>query len=165
MRLSDALRLLVAIFLVAVPLNLAWEAAQIRAYAFPAEGIMTDVIGCLVPSLGDGLMTLVIYWAGWLVFRDGAWMLRPGLQGYLLMALSGLVLAVGVEWNALYRTGAWDYSPRMPRVPVLGVGLLPILQMLLLPPATGLVVRRWWNRRRALGGSPHRSDECRLTPY
>ncbi len=149
MRLFDALRLSAAIFLVAVPLNLAWEVAQIRAYAFPAEGIMADLIGCLVPSLGDGLMTLAIYWSGWAVFRDAAWGLRPGLSGYLLMAAVGVVLAVGVEWNALYRTGAWAYAPGMPLVPVVGVGLLPVLQMVLLPPLTFRLVRFWWHGRGA----------------
>ena len=147
---ASALRLSVVSVLVAVPLNLAWEVAQMQLYAFPRQGIVTDLVGCLVPSLGDGLMTLAIYWSGRLAFRDAAWALRPGPRGYLLMALVGFVLAVAVEWNALHRTGAWAYTPGMPLVPGLGVGLLPVLQMLVLPPLTFLVVgrrRTWWQAR------------------
>jgi hypothetical protein len=129
---------------VAVPLNLAWEVAQIQAYAFARQGVMADLVGCLVPSLGDGLMTLVISWSGWGLFRRAGWVLRPGARGYLLAALVGFVLAVGVEWNALHRTGAWAYAPAMPVLPVAGVGLLPVAQMLLLPPVTFVIVRWWW---------------------
>jgi hypothetical protein len=145
----SGLRLQAGIFLVAVLLNLIWEVAQVQLYAFPRRGILIDLVGCLVPSLGDGLMTLAIYWSGWLVFRQAAWVLRPGALGYLFMLLVGFVLAVGVEWNALHRTGAWAYAPGMPLVPVVGVGLLPVLQMLLLPPATFLIVRS--SRRRGAG--------------
>jgi hypothetical protein len=142
-RLRETLRLQAAIFAVAVPLNLAWEVAQAQLYAFPRQGIVTDLVGCLVPSLGDGLMTLAIYWSGWLVFRRPGWVLRPGAGGFALAVLVGLLLAIGVEWNALYLTGAWAYGPGMPLVPVLGVGLLPVLQMLVLPPITFLAVGSW----------------------
>jgi hypothetical protein len=55
-----------------------------------------------------------------------------------------LVLAVIVEWNALYRTGAWAYNDRMIMVPILGVGLLPVLQMITMPPATAVLVQQIW---------------------
>lgn|SRR5574341_2123847 len=136
------IRLQAYIFLLAVPLNLAWEVAQITAYDFAETNLMTVVIGCFVPSLGDGLMTLMIYWTGWLLFRDWQWILHSGTSGYLLMIGAGLILAVLVEWNALYRTGAWGYNERMIVVPILGVGLLPVLQMVALPPATVVLVQR-----------------------
>jgi hypothetical protein len=139
------IRLQLHLFFIAVPLNLVWEVAQIRAYDFPETSLMADVIGCFVPSLGDGLMMLIIFWSGWALFRDSQWILNPGLNGYLLMLAAGLLLAVIVEWNA-FRTGAWAYNERMITMPILGVGLLPVLQMLLLPPATAVLVQRIWRR-------------------
>ena len=118
-----------------------------RGQPLVSLAVIVNLIGCFLPSLGDGLMTLVISWGGWIVFRNAGWILGPGLKGYMLMALLGLVLAVGVEWNALYRTGAWDYTPAMPTVPILAVGLFPVLQMLVLPPATALVIQHWWRWR------------------
>lgn len=107
MRLANkSIRLQIYLFILAVPLNLVWEVAQIGAYDFPETSLITAVIGCLIPSLGDGLMTLMIYWTGWLVFRDSKWILSPETKGYLLMIGVGLILALLVEWNALYRTGA-----------------------------------------------------------
>ena len=135
-----------SLFLIAVPLNVIWEIAQIGAYDFPETSLMAVVIGCFVPSLGDGLMTLIIYWSGWLLFRDWGWILNPVRSGYLLMMGVGLILALLVEWNALYRTGAWGYNERMIIIPILGVGLLPLLQMMTLPIAAVLLLQRIWKQ-------------------
>ncbi len=135
------------LFLLAVPLHLIWEVAQIEAYEFPETNLMRVAIGCFVPTLGDGLMTLIIYWAGLLGFLDWQWILHPGIRGYLFMMSIGLLLAVTVEWNALYRTGAWAYNENMITIPIIGVGLLPILQMIVLPPAIALLLQ-WILRNR-----------------
>jgi len=79
---NKPLRLQIYLFILAVPLNLFWEVAQIRAYDFPESSLMQDIIGCFVPSLGDGLMTLIIFWIGWAVFRDSQWILTLGVRGY-----------------------------------------------------------------------------------
>jgi len=100
------IQLHVHLFILAVLLNLVWEVAQIGAYDFPKGSLMRNVLGCFVPALGDGLMILIIYWTGWLVFRHFQWILNPRLRGYLWMIAIGLTLAVIVEWNALYWTGA-----------------------------------------------------------
>jgi hypothetical protein len=59
--------------------------------------------------------------------------LRPGAGGVVLSA-TALCIALAVEWAAL-AAGRWSYSERMIVVPVLGVGLWPLLQMALLAPA------------------------------
>ena len=123
--------------------------AQIRAYDFPETSLMAVVIGCFVPSLGDGLMTLIIFWIGWAVFRDSQWILTPGIKGYLLMLAVGLLLTIIVDRNALYRTGAWSYNQRMITIPIIQVGLLPIFQMLLLPLVTVLFVQWIWRDRKS----------------
>lgn len=132
------------VFLLAVPPNFIWEVGQMGAYDFPETTLTEDMLGCFIPSLGDGLMTLMIFWAGWAVFRDSGWILRPQLKGYVVMTAAGFILAVLVEWNALYRSGTWAYNEQMVMLPFLRVGLLPILQMVLLPPLTAVLVRRAW---------------------
>ena len=57
----------------------------------------------------------------------------------------GLTLALLVEWNALYRTRAWAYNERM--ITILGVGVLPALQMVVLRPVTFLLIRWLWTIR------------------
>lgn len=142
-----ALKLQAFLFFLAVPLNLIWEVAQISAYEFPPGTLMTNILGCFIPSLGDGLMILIIYWLGWAIFKRAEWILKPGLKGYAAMVTTGFILAVIVEWNALYRTGAWSYNEGMLVLPILGVGLSPILQMLVLSPATALLLRWTWKNQ------------------
>ena len=62
------------------------------------------------------------------------------------MLAVGLLLAIVVAWNALYRAGTWNYNERMTMIPILGVGLLPILQILILPPVIAYLIQRVWTK-------------------
>ena len=103
---------------------------------------------CIVPSLGDGVIVLMIFGVGWWVLRRADWFVRPGIAAYALMLVTGLIIAVLIEWFAVYGIGRWSYTARMPVVPVLGVGLSPLLQMLLLPPFIFKAAAWWLERRR-----------------
>ncbi len=77
---------------------------------------------------------LLIIAAGWISFQRWDWFQRPGVAGYLVMLTAGLVLAVLVEWVAVQSLGRWHYTENMPKLPGLDIGLVPIAQMLVLPP-------------------------------
>jgi hypothetical protein len=125
---------LISIFIVAVSLNYLWELAQAPLYV-GLEAYNAGVFWhCFVASLGDGIMVLLILAAGWITLRKPDWFVRPGVPGYLVMITTGLVLAVLVEWVAVHKLGRWVYAERMPTVPGMGIGLVPIAQMLILPP-------------------------------
>lgn len=51
-------------------------------------------------------------------------------------------MTILLEWHAVYWTGRWAYSDLMPIVPFLGIGVVPILQWLVLPPAVLYFLRR-----------------------
>jgi hypothetical protein len=53
-------------------------------------------------------------------------------------AAVGALGAVGLEWYAL-ASGRWSYNERMPIVPLVNVGLWPVLQMTLLPSLSALL--------------------------
>lgn len=132
-------RTLATIFVVAVGFNYVWEVAQSPLYA-GMSNFSRMLWHCFAPSLGDGLLVLLIFAVGWAVLRRFDWFLRPGVRGYALMLSAGFVIAVSVELIAVYTLGRWEYSARMPLIPSLGVGLSPIAQMLLLPPIIFRVV-------------------------
>lgn len=75
---------------------------------------------------------LIITASGRVILRWWDWFEQPVASGYLVMLATGLVLAVLVESVALYLLGRWQYTVMMPTV--LGIGVVPIAQMLLLPP-------------------------------
>jgi len=57
---------------------------------------------CFVASLGDGVLVLLMFGVGWLVLRRQDWFVRPGVRGYVLMFVSGLTIAIAVEWIAVH---------------------------------------------------------------
>ena len=125
---------LIAVFIVAVLLNYLWELGQAPLYLGMEEYNGGVFWHCFVASLGDGIMVLLIVTAGWITLRQPAWFVRPGVRGYLVMITTGLVLAVVIEWIAVHKLGRWVYAEKMPTVPGMGIGLVPIAQMLILPP-------------------------------
>lgn len=104
---------------------------------------LTFAAHCIVPSLGDGVIVLMIFGVGWLFVRRIDWFTRPGLTGYALMLITGFAIAAFVEWGAVYVLDRWRYAESMPMIPGLGIGLSPVLQMLVLPPVIFKLTTRW----------------------
>ena len=50
------------------------------------------------------------------------------------MLTTGFFMAVMVEWLGVRILRRWEYSEKMPMLPALSIGLIPIAQMLFLPP-------------------------------
>ncbi len=70
--------------------------------------------------------------------------------------LAGLVLTIAYEFAATGPLAFWEYAPSQPRLPILGTGLAPMLQWLLLPPFT-----LWLARIHVLGRTSDRSTYAR----
>lgn len=127
-------RTLMSVYIVAVLLNYVWELAQAPLYV-GLESYSTSVFWhCFAASLGDGIMVLLIVAAGWIALQRQNWFEHPGVPGYLVMLATGLLLAVLVEWVGVHVLGRWRYTENMPIAPGLGVGVIPIAQILFLPP-------------------------------
>jgi len=130
--------LVALVYAVAVAANYPWELAQSPLY----EG--TGDVGrmwwhCFVASLGDGLLVLLIWGAGFVALRRADWFVAPTVSGYVMTVAAGLAIAVAVEWLGLHVLRRWSYTPRMPLVPGLEVGLVPVAQMVILPPLVFLI--------------------------
>ena len=125
---------LISLFIVAILLNYLWELAQAPLYVGLEDYNAGVFWHCFVASLGDGIMVLLIVVVGWIILQKPDWFVGPGISGYLVMIAAGLLLAVLVEWVAVHKLERWAYAERMPTVPGLGLGLVPIAQMLILPP-------------------------------
>lgn len=113
-------------------LNFFWEISQMFLYQNHTSSVADFIFVHLRASLGDVLIFGIIHLLGILIFRKNTWFLKntPGI--YIFSAFTGCVLAVAIEKYAL-ATNRWDYNDLMPIIPLLNVGLIPILQMILLP--------------------------------
>jgi len=145
--MKQVLRLNARVFLWAVALNFLWEMAQAYAYSGMPPSSLEATLICGRASLIDGVLVLGIFWGGVVVFSRVEWVERPGLAGYFFMAAAGFLVSVVIELNAVYRVGKWGYRETMPLLPPWEVGVLPVLQMLLLPPVIFLLSRRKWGRK------------------
>jgi len=127
-----AYRILI-IFVTGSLINYFWEIGQKPFFQVEAS-FREYAIHCIVSSLGDGLILLIIYTVGLFVFRKSDWSDHPGFAGYALMLSTGFVVAATIERYAIHVLERWSYSLRMPLFPWLDIGLIPVLQMLILPP-------------------------------
>lgn len=121
------------LFVFAVALNYAWELAQLDFYA-GTGGLPEMWLHCFKSSLVDGLLVMLIFGAGALIFRERSWCQRMTFYKWVFIFLAGFVVGVGVEWIGFRVLKRWEYGESMPIIPIVGVGLVPILQMLILPP-------------------------------
>jgi hypothetical protein len=121
------------IFITAVLLNYPWELAQGVLYAGAdyTKGMWSH---CFIASLGDGLMILIIHMISWAAVRRSDWFIQCQRGWWVPMIATGLVLGIAVEWIAVHLLERWSYTDQMPLVPGLEIGVIPILQMLILPP-------------------------------
>ena len=140
-------RMLSILFAVAVAMNYPWELAQAPLFA-GHEDFTAIWRHCFVASLGDGVLVLLIYAVGWLAWHRQNWFERPGARGYALMLVSGLTIAIAIEWIAVHVLQRWAYLPAMPLLPVIDIGIVPIAQMLVLPPLVFRIVAARTSRAR-----------------
>lgn len=132
-RWSRAIRRGSTVFVVAVLINLMWELCQRPLYVGMAD-TPGSFFHCFVASLGDGVLTLLIYGVTWLVFGRGDALGSVGAFRWAFILLTGFVVGLAVEWIGLRVLHRWAYTTAMPLIDGLGLGWVPVLQMMLIPP-------------------------------
>ncbi|OQW32789.1 MAG: hypothetical protein A4E19_05370 [Nitrospira sp. SG-bin1] len=137
---------LIVLFGLAVAVNYPWERAQSRLYVLP-NGAEVGWWMCAAASVADGLIVLLLFQIGKLVTGQPDWYLKPGARGYAALLLSGAVVSTVIEWSTIHVGQWWAYSQRMPVVPLLNIGVVPLAQMLVLPPLI-FILLAWWHRKR-----------------
>jgi hypothetical protein len=99
---------------------------------------------CFVASLGDGIILWIIHGLGWATFENWNWSFQPGARQMAFMLSTSLVIAILIEWLAVHWLHRWVYTDHMPRIPVIDVGVTPILQMLILPPLIFFITHKFF---------------------
>ena len=140
-RCLDAPETNVAIF--AFLLNLTWELAQVPLFAgMPSAEHWQAILVCGRATLGDVVIALISFWAVAASAHTRSWVLRPTAGQLAGFVAVGVLLTILMEWLATQVLGRWTYTESMPVIPLLGVGLSPLLQWIVLPPIVAWFVRR-----------------------
>jgi hypothetical protein len=126
-----------------------WEFLQVPFYEdMPAAKHWDAVVFCTQATAGDAAIAVSCFWVVALCWRDRHWLCRPRIGQIGMFIAVGIAVTIVLEWHATAVAGRWAYADAMPVVPVLGTGLAPLLQWLMLPP---LMI--WLVRRQLLGHS------------
>ena len=120
-------------FLTSLALNYPWELAQLRFYA-ETGGLSAMWWHCFKSSVVDAFLVLIILSTGRLLFGEWDWFSRGSARRCLYILIAGTFVGIGVEWVGWRLLGRWKYDVSMPLIPIFGVGLVPVLQMVVLPP-------------------------------
>jgi hypothetical protein len=132
-RILNLLELNVVIF--AFLLNFVWEFWQVPFYRdLPSGPHWQATKVCSLATVGDAAIMLVSFWAVAAAARARAWVLGPSAVQVVLFTMVGIVVTVIAEWVATEELHVWAYANQMPILPLLGMGLLPLLQWMILPP-------------------------------
>ena len=114
-----SMKKLIIIFFSAFVLNLLWENLHSFLYLNYKGGQITEFILVRASLFDAVLITLILLPFIYLsVLKNKNW----------LIIVIGTIIAILNEWYGL-STGRWVYSSIMPIIPIVNVGLSPILQL------------------------------------
>ena len=129
--------------LFAFVINFVWEMLQMPLFEFPAQSSLAQMnLVCVQASAGDALMVVVAFWIVAAIQRDRSWILHPSIRSLVLFLVPGIIMTIAFEAMATGPLHRWAYTEAMPTLPVLGTGVAPLAQWLILPLILVYVVKR-----------------------
>jgi len=136
-------------------LNLAWELWQVPFFRGMADQAhWLGVKACTLATIGDACIALAAFWVTAFFAKSRSWISQSSRSNIAIFIGVGLVATIILETLAIGVFERWAYTDSMPRLPILGTGLLPLLQWLALPPLVLWFVRRQSGALLAVRSSP-----------
>lgn len=128
---------LVRAFVYFAATNLVWESLQTPLYTIWAQGwgtISFAVIHCTAGDVVIGGATILV---ALVIFgREWPQCAKSRARVAIMSTALGLAYTIFSEWLNVEVRGSWAYADAMPVVPIVGTGLSPLAQWLLIPPLT-----------------------------
>ena len=127
-------------------LNFPWENIQSPLFEGMASMLHRDAVQyCTRAAFGDVGITLIAFWIVAAASDHGRnWLLPSGRTPIAFFVIINVLISSAIE--VLATSGrwleGWTYSADMPILWGINVGLVPILQSIVLPPAALLLTRR-----------------------
>ena len=130
---SNWLRGLKVYLAVAPVANLAWEILQLPLYSIWTTGTARKMAFAVIHCTGGDVLIALSALTLALVFVGTKRWPADATAGSVVTLALGVGYTIFSEWlNIVVRAG-WAYSDLMPVVPIINIGLAPLLQWILIP--------------------------------
>ncbi len=140
--LVDALRRAVTYAVVTLPMFALWELAHAPLYTIWIEaGPAAAWQAALHCTLGDAVIAFACALAALLFTRVLPWTRHVHRTDMVVVTL-GLATTIAIEWISTQWLGRWTYRESMPVDPILGIGLSPLAQWIVVPLLALWILRR-----------------------
>ena len=114
--------------------HLVWEMLQLPLYTLWNKGTLREqVFAVLHCTMGDAMIAGLSLLLALATVGRPAWPTSGSRPVWLLTLLLGVGYTIYSEWLNVSVRGSWAYSDLMPRLPVLGTGLAPLFQWIIVP--------------------------------
>lgn len=142
LKLSLWLKLLVIYWLTTFVLHFTWEILQIPFYEGMTQAEHSAAVWvCTRATFGDTGIALTAYFGAAYSARSLTWIHALPIKALASYFVIGLLITIVFEFLATEVWDRWAYSERMPTLPLLNTGLMPLAQWLVVP-ALGLYAFR-----------------------
>ncbi|MGD9724798.1 MAG: hypothetical protein AB7V39_00120 [Nitrospiraceae bacterium] len=129
--------------------NLAWEFAQLPLYTIWREGSPREIVFAAIHCAGGDLLIGSSALLGAIVIAgDGRWPYVRFRTVATIAVAGGLTYTAFSEWLNTEIRESWAYSERMPTLPLIGAGVSPFAQWVVVP-----IASFWWARRPFAAGT------------
>lgn len=119
--------------------NLLWELLQLPLYTLWLTATPREMAFAAVHCTGgDVLIALASLMLALALVGSAGWPAKGLRPVFVLTLLIGVVYTIFSEWLNIEVRQAWAYRDLMPIVPVIGTGLSPLLQWIIIPVGASL---------------------------
>ncbi len=131
------------LLILSFPMHFTWEFLQAPLFRNMRDATHMDGIRmCLQATLGDMVIALIAFWVASFLAGTRHWAALPNRWTTAAWLSTGLAITVALEFYSTEIAGHWAYDVTMPRLPVIGTGLSPLLQWISVP-----MLVLWYLRR------------------
>ena len=131
------------LLILSFPMHFAWEVLQAPLFASMQMATHMDGIRiCLQATLGDMVIALLAFWTASILTGTRQWAVRPARWATVAWFGVGIVITIVLEFYSTEISARWSYGASMPRLPLTGTGITPLLQWVVIP-----MIVLWYLRR------------------
>ena len=131
------------LLILSLPMHFTWEFLQAPLFRNMQDAThMEGIRICLQATLGDMAIALIAFWMASFLAGTRQWPAQPNRRTITAWLSTGLVTTIALEYYSTEIAGRWAYEASMPRLPVIGTGIAPVAQWIVVP-----ILVLWYMRR------------------